>query len=689
MMRIAIPFALGICSAAYFLDHQHATQATLVLGCACMAALAILGHSWRYGHRWVPGAALMVLALVAGAWHQVSHTRQGFGPIPSAHVSGSKLLLRLEEQVGTSAKTHRYVATLLGAAHAEGLRSASGRLAVTVMRVGAEPPLAPGSIIAARGTIGDLDRMPNPGGFDPRAWYASMGVQHDLFVPNGQFQVVGQQLHWTAPFARAQRLARNWIAQAPLAPAERALAEALLLGVREDMDRSQRDAFVRSGTMHVLVVSGMHVAMLYSGGLWFFRRLFGKRTSALACGVVLIGLWAYAGLTGGSASVLRATIMCSFVGIAQLLGRRGDTLNALAASANLLMFWQPQVLFQLGFQLSFLAVLGIILLYPALVHAWRPKNFVLRYTWALLAVTLSAQVLATPLTLYAFQAFPVWFLPANLVVCTLVNVSIYAGMIAVALIKVPLVGATAGAVFGWLLHAAQHTTEWFAALPNAYPAVRLDLTQTLCAYTVVLTSMASRGWRLPWLRWAAATSALCALVGWAQHATATTARTRLVVFDDRRALHMAAAQGRIAVHWATPDTTRAQKVNERRVDLVRHWGLERDTLLDAAALLAKTMSVGTPSWLAGCGVLHFGGLHVWIIDRDTKALPLTILPHVIIAQGPGPFPEVLLQKLPKGVPMVLAPTMPARTRSFLRNWSENQARVHHDVLRDGAYILTL
>ncbi|MBK8948695.1 MAG: ComEC/Rec2 family competence protein [Flavobacteriales bacterium] len=215
----------------------------------------------------------------------------------------------------------------------------------------------------------------------------------------------------------------RWLDRSGLPDRERAVVLALLLGIRNELDAAQKDAFARSGTMHVLAVSGMHVALIYWVLMALLKPLGGGGVARWSRAVIaLLVLWGYAGITGATPSVLRATVMCSLFVIAGLSERRSATLNTLAGSALLLLVWDPRMLFQLSFQLSFLAVLGIVLCYDPIRRLWSPGNVVLRYCWSLIAVSLAAQLFTTPVSLAVFKAFPVWFLPANIIIVTLVNI---------------------------------------------------------------------------------------------------------------------------------------------------------------------------------------------------------------------------------------------------------------------------
>lgn len=240
------------------------------------------------------------------------------------------------------------------------------------------------------------------------------------------------------------------------------------------MERDQNMAFVRSGTIHVLAVSGTHVGIIYVAVLWGLLFLGKARRGRIIRGVVaLVALWAYAGLTGFTPSVLRATVMFTLFTVAEMVRWRTDSLNSLAAAGVLLLLWDPDMLVQLGFQLSFLAVLGIAVFYRPLHLLWTPGNAPFRFLWSLVVVSLAAQAFTAPLCLYVFQAFPVWFLPANMVIVGLVGIGVYGGVALLVLHAVPVLGPFITVLMKWLLLALGFLSAFFAGLPGAYPAIRV------------------------------------------------------------------------------------------------------------------------------------------------------------------------------------------------------------------------
>lgn len=199
-------------------------------------------------------------------------------------------------------------------------------------------------------------------------------------------------------------------------PREAGLAEALLIGYRKDMDAELTKDYLDTGVVHVIAISGMHLGLIFGLINWLVSSLFGKKRSRWAGLVITLPiLWVFAILTGCSASVMRSVIMFSFFIVANTIKRKNAGMNALFGSACILMIHDPDSIVDIGFQLSYAAVLSIML-FNKPIESWiYARNPLLQSCWKLVAMTLSAQVLTSALVIFHFHRFPTLFLFTNLV----------------------------------------------------------------------------------------------------------------------------------------------------------------------------------------------------------------------------------------------------------------------------------
>ena len=415
----------------------------------------------------------------------------------------------------------------------------------------------------------------------------------------GQYRVLGYRpLSWVV--AVSQRAAavldgvfRRYVPHTR----EYALGTALVLGFRDDIDQETKQAYVNTGTTHIMAVSGLQVGLLFAALQWLLGRLpLGGavwRRRLLTAGLGLGLVWSYAFLTGLSASVLRATVMVTLVIIGQAWQRQSSIFNSLSAAAFLLLLWNPYLLCDVGFQLSFLAVLSIVYLHPRIVRwldvrnrvldhrrswhspavqrGWRALAWLADAAWQLTALSIAAQIATFPLGLYYFHQFPFNFLLSNLIAVPISSGAVYVGVVLL-LVKglVAVVGlllpAGAGPWLDWLPKVVGYVFEGLIWLFNEYifligrllpgavvGGIHLSQGQTLLIFLLIVAGcvfVAAR--RLAWAGWAVA---LLALYGGSRvaEAYAVAPLREFVVYSIPRRSVVGFWQG-AAVEFATADS---------------------------------------------------------------------------------------------------------------------------------------
>lgn len=196
-----------------------------------------------------------------------------------------------------------------------------------------------------------------------------------------------------------------------------AIGKALTLGIKDELDNELRNAYASAGAMHVLAVSGLHVGIIFMLVASVLKKWRNHRKGRVLFAVINISvLWTYAFITGLSPSVQRAAMMFSFIILAKAMQRQTNIYNTLAASAFILLCIDPFLIFSVGFQLSYLAVLGIVFFQPRLYRLLQFKYIVWDKIWAITCVSMAAQLATAPLGILYFHQFPTYFFLSNLVV---------------------------------------------------------------------------------------------------------------------------------------------------------------------------------------------------------------------------------------------------------------------------------
>lgn len=308
----------------------------------------------------------------------------------------------------------------------------SGKILLQFGRISADSLPKYGDVLMIKSGFQEILPPLNPGGFNYRAFMLRKGILHQQNLRVGQWQ-----LHDSYHGYSMLLLADQWRSSIVSvlhryleSPSDIAIAQALLYGYDDDIDSELVQSFARTGTLHVLAVSGMHVGLLFLV-LTTLMKPFANNESRrrIVAMVQALCIWAYALLCGCSPSILRACVMFTFLLIGKQVNRTGNPFNSLCASAMLLLVFDPNLLFHAGFQLSYAAVGGILAFYRRLYLLFTFRYRLLDEIWKVVAVTCAAQTLTLPMSIAYFHSFPTYFIPANLIIIPLTTLLIYLGLL--------------------------------------------------------------------------------------------------------------------------------------------------------------------------------------------------------------------------------------------------------------------
>ncbi|MBC7567304.1 MAG: ComEC family competence protein [Pedobacter sp.] len=273
---------------------------------------------------------------------------------------------------------------------------------------------------------------PNPATFNYKNWLAEQHIYHQAFLVQKEVLSTGKNkgnvLMNLAYNVRARQV--RYFREILEDDNVYSVASTLILGYRADLDEDVLSYYARTGTIHALSVSGMHVGLIYILLNWIFAFLNRRKFTRLFKSFVILTLiWSYTLLTGLSPSVLRAAIMISGFIIGKSASRSSAGYNILAFSAFLILVYDPYTIWDVGFQLSYLAVLGLIMLQPIIEGWFFLKNIFLRKIWTAISISIAAQVFTFPLSVYYFHQFPTYFLLSNLFILLPVTGIMYLGIL--------------------------------------------------------------------------------------------------------------------------------------------------------------------------------------------------------------------------------------------------------------------
>ncbi len=327
----------------------------------------------------------------------------------------------------------------------------------------------PGDVIWFRGQPEILQKTGNPFEFDYQAYAIRNGIGHRIYLKSSNFYALKAEKN--RDIIESSLIIRNRllriIENCGLKGEIFHLVSSISLGAREELEPETTQSFAKTGVLHVLAVSGMNVAIIFVVFHLIFRFLKQKKGGLfLYTLIILTGVWGYALITGMSASVLRAAAMFSFIVIGKNLSRHPNIYNTLAASAFVLLCFNPSLVYDVGFQLSYAAVFSIVFFYPAIYGIFYFKYWIPDQIWKLLSVSLAAQIGTLPFLLHYFHQFPTWFLLANLLVIPLVSLILYLTLIVFVVAPiVPFLGVLMTRILDWMGQGMLFSVHFVERLP--------------------------------------------------------------------------------------------------------------------------------------------------------------------------------------------------------------------------------
>lgn len=537
-VRLVLPLIGGILSANHFpvsIDPLHAFWGVSVLMMLfILAAFLRRRHGVRINGGWAGLLAIYLLGYVA-----VPFRSEAMDPdhLVHRHDTIQNYTAVVASYPGKGTNTWKQVAEVKSLHTKTGWRRADGKVLLYFDLDGYDEPFRYGTVLLLAGSPGPVPGPSNPEEFDYRRFLALQHILYQQYVRGDEAIPIGNDPPSTimslslAARSSAVEVFRRFMPGGQ----EQAVASALVLGDKDGLDDDLYAAYTGSGTMHVLAVSGLHVGIIYSMIMFVFgpiRKIWGGKVCLAVLSVVI--LWGYAFVTGLSPSVLRATMMFSFVTIAGPWGRRANIYNTFAVSAFVLLFYEPNLIYSVSFQLSYVAVLGIVYFYPRLVTAWQPASWLGRKVWETSCVSVAAQLATFPVALFYFHQFPVYFLLGNLLAIPLSFAILVVGISMLMVAAWTPIVSVVGHLLYYLVQALNKSVMFSASLPfGVVDGIYITPLQCWMLAGLVFTAVALIEFRKANVLYAGLLfSVVFAAEQWKRE-TADTEKCRMVVYQVR------------------------------------------------------------------------------------------------------------------------------------------------------------
>lgn len=351
------------------------------------------------------------------------------------------------------------------------------------------PAFMTDAILAASLEFKTLGPPLNPYQFNYQSYLEKQYIYHQIFTHRSALYKLDRHAHtlWGLA-AKLRQNINHKLQHYHFSKEQLAIINALLLGQRQDIAQDIYTNYVRAGAIHILAISGLHVGIVLLILNFVLKPLtLIKNGNYLKMSVIVVLLWAFAIIAGLSASVTRAVTMFSIIAIAMHLKRPTNIYNTLAISVFILLLFKPMFLFDVGFQLSYLAVIAIVSIQPLLYNLWRPRYWLVDFLWKILTVTTAAQFGVGPISLYYFHQFPGLFFISNLSILPFLGIILALGLIVIILALLNGLPNFLADTLGFMINCMNQLVSWVAKQEAfLFTDIAFNLAMVVAVYLVFI-----------------------------------------------------------------------------------------------------------------------------------------------------------------------------------------------------------
>ncbi len=690
LLRCWLALSAGVLAAIAIADSPYSFG--IAIGCAVLFIAAAAG-SVLYAYQspvrqliWQRRQGVLLTLGIAGFGFALAYS---FTPQLAADYYGKMVLqenclvVRVTDPPVQKAKTVNLYGCVEQVTYGGMQVRSSGKIQLGFMKDSNSLALAYGDLLILKASVKPVSGPQNPEEFNYKTYQAHHQIYYTAFVTPGNWKVIKKDDGH--PLLSAIYKVRSYFLQVlrehVLAEEDFGVATALMLGYRDFVDDETMQAYSASGVIHVLSVSGLHVGVIYLmlNFLLGWMEVRGRKYVLGKTALIVGFIWFYACLTGLCPSVLRSATMFTMLQVGKAYSRKANNYNLLAGSAVLLMLFNPYIITEVGFLLSYLAVVGILFLQPRIQALVTIKNYWLNLAWQLTAVSLAAQVVTFPLATYYFHQFPNLFLLTNLFIIPWSDLVLLTGVALFALGWIPGVGLLAGFVFNSMLWVMDRFIFWIDSFPWALTeGISISMFETTLLY--VLLGLVC--WLLVERRMKVLLAALALVVvlfsSFSIRQILNSGNRQLVVYKIKDRSALAFLDGREA-HVLFDDTLLRDE-KQMRFHVLNHWycrGVQKPIAKDTGMVLPL-------------GRLYsFEGKRVLLIEKElpeffnpTRRLQVN---YVLVAHNP----KLYLDRLKRYLQFELVIFDSSNSKARVERWKTDCGRAGitcWDVNAQGAFV---
>lgn len=317
-----------------------------------------------------------------------------------------------------------------------------------------------------------------------------------------------------------------------------ALLKAMIIGEEKDIDPNTREAYSDTGIIHIVSISGAHVAIIFAAIGYLFGLIKTKKYKWVKVIVSLAIIWFYVMLAGASTPALRAAVMFSILAIGNVSNQRANPLNQLFSTAFILLLIQPMWLFSIGFQLSFMAVLSLIIFYTPLTSLFKPSNKIALFFTNAIAASVAAELLVAPLVAYYFHSFPVMFIFANVLASLTMGAILVLGMLMILFAKISVIATFLSTIIVFISNIFHKGIFLLQQVNfNAFKTIYLPALSMLFLYLLIASLIVAFGFKKKNFVWVTLCCLLTLSIFHLQRSLQINSQEKIIVFNQSKEAH--------------------------------------------------------------------------------------------------------------------------------------------------------
>ncbi|MBQ6277050.1 MAG: ComEC/Rec2 family competence protein [Bacteroidales bacterium] len=576
----------------------------------------------------------------------------------------------------------------------------SGRTLLYLEKDSASMLLRTGDRIVFSPELSGIENKGNPEEFDYRKYLAYNMIFSSDYLAGDDWRLVDDEAVGFRPkLSRLRMKLVGLLRDFGLSDDELGVMSAMTMGYSDILSDEIRHAYSSAGAMHILAVSGLHVGIIYGIIVFLLSFIKNDKLNWLKVLITITLIWLYALFTGLSPSVLRASLMFSLMSLGKLQKNSPGSLNAVFASMFILLVINPYNLVNIGFQLSYSAVIGIIILQPRLYAIFEVKNKFLDWIWSLTTVSVAAQLATMPLCFYYFHQFSNYFLLTNYVMIPISTIAIWTCFIFFAVSWIPYISTAVAYCLSWLAKAMNYACLTIEGLPfSTAQDIYIDIPQMILLFAIIVLFVIFFFFTKRYRHLFAAV-AMCVILAatnlW-QSVEASSQKT-LVVYNISKTTAINIIDGTDNIMFANLDSIQPEKIEFTAKNNWLKKGLDREKYVNLSSgkenLLSTITTIDNRKVFFKHKFIDYDGLKLYVLDDnfmpiDDESFGKVDVDYVVLADSP----YVTLEEVAEHFNFKKIIIASSNSISRCESWEAEKVALGydvHDVRTDGAFIVTI